>query len=476
MSETLTPLHPILAVDDERGVLRAIDTTLRIAGFNNIITCQDSRQVMGILSKNEVEAVLLDLNIPHIGGEDLLPKINSEYPEIPIIIVTGALDIETAVRCMKAGAFDYVVKPVEQDRLVAAIRRSLDFRELKRENLALKQHIMSAPAVKHEAFVEIITNNNKMLSIFQYIESIAQTSQPVLITGDTGVGKELVAKAIHKLSIRRGRFVAVNAAGLDDNVFSDTLFGHVKGAFTSADQARRGLIELASGGTLFLDEIGDLSHASQVKLLRLLQEHEYLPLGQDEPKKTDARIVVATNKDLWSLQKAGKFRNDLIYRLQTHHVRIPPLHERLDDIPLLVDHFLEEAAKALKKKKPTPPKELYTLLQTYSFPGNIRELQAMVFDAVSRHKSKILSLDVFKSHIVQEQGEIEQINPKIKATGDGIMSFPSTKLPTIKQAVKFLVQEAMKSANNNMSIAAKILGISRQALSKRLKNLDADFL
>ncbi|TET65786.1 MAG: sigma-54-dependent Fis family transcriptional regulator [Candidatus Aminicenantes bacterium] len=319
-----------------------------------------------------------------------------------------------------------------------------------------------------EAFAEIITNSKEMLAIFLYIESISQTFLPVLITGETGVGKELIARSIHSLSGLKGPFVAINVAGLDDNLFSDAIFGHIKGAFTGADKVRRGLVEKASGGTLFLDEIGDLSLVSQAKLLRLLQEREYLPLGQDEPKKTDVRIVTATNQDLWALQRVGKFRKDLNFRLRIHHIYVPPLRERMDDIPLLMDHLLGEAARALNKKKPTLPKEVFKLLGTYSFPGNVRELQTMVFDAVSRHKARILSLEVFKSHIAREYKD-STVPAEVQLEETALLTF-STKLPSIKQATQLLVAEAMKRADGNQSVAARILGISHQALSKRLKS------
>ncbi len=257
------PPYPILIVDDEAAILLSVDTILQMTGLNNVMTCQDSRQVMNILASRPVEAMLLDLNMPHVDGRELLGQINQAFPEIPVIIVTGAVEIETAVQCMKLGAFDYVVKPVEDERLISAVHRAMAFRELKRENLALKQHILSDALEQPEAFADIVTRNKKMLAIFQYIESIAQTSQPVLIRGETGVGKELIARVLHKLSGLKGSFVAVNVAGLDDSVFSDTLFGHAKGAFTGAELERHGLIEKASGGTLFLDEIGDLSPASQ---------------------------------------------------------------------------------------------------------------------------------------------------------------------------------------------------------------------
>lgn len=245
MSSNPHPSNPILIVDDEAAILLAIDTALQMAGLSNTLTCQDSRRVMDLLARHPVEVMLLDLTMPHIDGRELLNRVTHEFPEIPVIIVTGAVDVETAVLCMKSGAFDYVIKPVETDRLVSGVNRAVSFRELKRENFALKQHILTDALEKPEAFTSIITNNKKMLSIFQYIESIAQTSQPVLIRGETGVGKELIARTLHTLSKLKGSFVAVNVAGLDDNVFSDTLFGHVRGAFTGAERDRRGLIEQA---------------------------------------------------------------------------------------------------------------------------------------------------------------------------------------------------------------------------------------
>jgi DNA-binding NtrC family response regulator len=319
-----------------------------------------------------------------------------------------------------------------------------------------------------QAFLEIITNNRDMLSIFKYAESLAHSSQSVLITGETGVGKELLARSIYTLSKLKGRFVAVNVAGLDDNVFSDTLFGHVKGAFTGADRPRKGLIEHAADGMLLLDEIGGLSSASQVKLLRLLQEGEYLPLGQDEIKKTNARIVTSTNENLWALMRLEKFRKDLNFRLRTHHIHLPPLRDRIDDIPLLVDHFLEKSALTLKKKKPTPPKELFSRLETYAFPGNVRELESMVHDAVTIHTGKMLSLDMFKLHINREQ-ETSELPARIETEPNVHLTF-GEKLPTIKEAGNMLVIEAMKRANGNQTLAASMLGITRQALSKRLKS------
>jgi len=311
-----------------------------------------------------------------------------------------------------------------------------------------------------------------MRSIFQYVEAIARTSLPVLITGETGVGKELIARALHRLSGRSGEFVAVNVAGVDDTLFSDTLFGHRRGAFTGADRDRKGLIEQAQNGTLFLDEIGDLRPESQVKLLRLLAEGKYYPLGADMPKLSDARIVVATHRDLRALQQTGSFRKDLFYRLQAHHVHIPPLRERPEDIPILAAHFLEAAARTLGKKPPTAPKELFPLLQSYPFPGNVRELEAMVFDAVSRHKGGTLSLETFKDRTgrkeksARDEGRCRESDSKIE-NGQHAPTFPAN-LPTLKQAERALIREALRRAQGNQTLAASLLGISRRALNNRL--------
>ncbi len=464
------PPLPILLVDDEASWLHGLTVNLRLnAGINNLLTCHDSREVMGLLETEDIGLVLLDLNMPHVSGLELLPLIVQHHPGVPVIILSGMNQLETAVRCMRLGAFDYFVKTTEQERMVAGIRRALSHAELQRENRQLKERFLAEDAEYHEAFSPIVTRHKKMHAIFRYIEAISASAEPVLITGESGVGKELVAKAVHLLSRPDGPWVAHNVAGLDDNVFADTLFGHSRGAFTGAESMRSGAIEKAASGTLFLDEIGDLCLASQVKLLRLLQEKEYFPLGADVPKRLHARIVFATNRDLTAMQTDDSFRKDLYYRLHSHHIEIPPLRERPEDIPLLLDHFLQEAADALGKKKPTPPDELSTLLLTYHFPGNIRELRAMVFDAVSLHQSRKLSMESFKKAIgfSRLEGNLTAGSEQDRA-GESVMVFPD-QLPTLKQMTELGVAEAMKRARGNQNIAARLLGISPQALSKRLK-------
>ena len=462
------PSLPVLMVDDEEHLLISFDTVLRTNGINNILLCHDSREVATVLSQNRIGVMVLDLIMPHISGEEILSNVSRDFPEIPIIIVTGVDEIDTAVKCVRSGAFDYMVKPVEEGRLIISVKRAIDFRELQRENISLKTRIISRKLDHPEAFSEIVTGDEAMHGLFQYAEAIADSPMPILITGETGVGKELLVNAIHSLSACKGKLVKVNIAGLDDNMFADTLFGHRKGAFTGADNTHLGLIERASGGTLFLDEIGDLSPFSQIKLLRLLQDREYYPIGGDHPQFTDTRIIAATNLTLKDLFRSDTFRKDLYYRLQTHHLHIPPLRERVEDIRVLLPHFLDGASRELGRKIPTPPKELYALLSTYHFPGNIRELQSMVYDAVSKHGAGKLPMNTFASYMDERRS-----SKKPDAIGSGSKwSFhfsPFEPVPTLKDAEERLIAEALRRSEGNQSIAARLLGISRQALNRRLK-------
>jgi two-component system response regulator HydG len=455
---------PVLLVDDDPQFLLSAGTTLRAAGVEPVLTVEDSRQVLPLLAKRDVSVLVLDLTMPHLSGEELLKRVREEFPHLPVIVMTGLNEVETAVSCMREGVFNYLVKPVESSRFVASVSRAREMRELQEEVSSLKMRLLSGRLERPEAFSGILSISRKMFGIFHYLEAIARSSQPILITGETGAGKELIARAVHAISASRGAFVAVNVAGLDDTMFSDTLFGHTKGAFTGAEQARDGLIAQASGGTLFLDEIGDLKDSSQVKLLRLLEEREYYPLGSDVFRRTDARVICATHQHPTELLSAKTLRKDLYYRLTGHHVHVPPLRERPEDLPLLVEHFLEEAARSLGKKKPTPPPELFTLLSAYGFPGNVRELKMMIHDAVARHGSGVLSLDSFRKVVGPAGPSDERVAP---AGGDPSLSIPG-RFPTLKEAEEFLVSEALKRSRDNQGVAATLLGITRQALNKRL--------
>lgn len=468
MNEKKYPEFGILLVDDEPAWLLSLTVALeRCAGITNVVTCQESRKALDMVGKQGIGLVLLDLVMPQLGGEEFLELVREQHPEVATIVISGMNQLETAVRCVKLGAFDYFVKTDEEDRLINGVMRAVRMIELERENRKMSRSLLSPGGPRHpEAFSAIITADRAMQGIFAYLEAIAQSPQPILVTGESGVGKEQVAQVAHKLSGRQGAIVAVNVAGLDDQLFADTLFGHVRGAFSGAEQARRGMIEEAADGTLFLDEIGDLSIPSQVKLLRLLQEGEYFPLGSDRPKRIASRVIVATHQDLAAKLEAGTFRRDLYYRLCTHLVRIPPLRERKGDIPLLLGHFLEEAARALGKKKPTPPKELAQLLANYAFPGNVRELKAMVYDAVSVHRERILSMETFLKVVGRME---EQKEKSSRPAADRNLFTLVEQLPTFGEAAEMLVEEAMARAHGNQSMAARLLGITQSALCKRLK-------
>jgi two-component system nitrogen regulation response regulator GlnG len=456
---------PILVVDDEPRLLHSVSVALRGAGFPQVVTVDDTRKVAPLLSEQPVGAVLLDLSMPELSGRTLLDQVTADYPDVPVIVLTATNDLETAVACMQAGAKDYLVKPVEASRLISALKRVIEVRALEAELLSLKARVLEDTPHERTAFTDIITHDRTMFAIFRYLEAIAPSPQPVLITGETGTGKELVARALHRLSGRSGDLVTVNTAGLDDTLFTDSLFGHTRGAFTGADRARDGLVNVAGDGTLFLDEIGELAMASQVKLLRLLQDGGYYPLGADRPRQCRARIIVATNRDVARAVAEGAFRNDLYYRLRIHHFALPPLRARLDDLPLLVSHFVERAATTLGKPAPAAPAALYTLLRTHPFPGNVRELEAMVFDAVARQKGSMLGLQSFRD-------AIEATSPPIETPGAGtptpMEDLLRDRLPTLDEAQDTLVAEALRRAEGNQGIAARMLGLSRQALNKRL--------
>ncbi|EAQ64911.1 sigma-54 dependent DNA-binding response regulator [Marinomonas sp. MED121] len=468
MSNNIYPNFGILLVDDEDSFLRSLSMTLkRRGGINHLYQCNDSRKVLSMLEQHPIELVLLDLNMPNVMGMSLLEQILESHPNVSVIIISGMNQIEIAMQCIRLGALDYFVKTTDENHLIEGIKRTIRTIEMRFENHSLRSRFFNDTLEHPEVFETILTQDKNMRSIFQYLEAIAASNQPIMINGESGVGKELIAQAIHKLSNKSGPIISVNVAGLDDNMFSDTLFGHSRGAFSGAEKARAGMIEQANGGTLFLDEIGDLSLMSQVKLLRLLQEGEYYPLGSDHPKRLNARVVVATHQDLTQKQEAGEFRKDLYYRLQTHQVSIPPLRQRHGDIAILLDLFLEEAATELNKTKPAIPKELPVLLSNYAFPGNVRELRALAFKAMGLHRSKMLSMDSFK----------ELISPKdlSQAWSDDTeeqtcISFnPEQSLPSLTEVGDLLIDEAMQRAKGNQSIASRLIGISQPALSKRIK-------
>ena len=459
--------NSILLVGEDQQAQEQTKLLLLNAGVGTVLALADSRATLSFLEQHGVSLVVLDMT-PAMYAAELLPKILREYPHIPVVVETASADANIAVSCMKSGAVDYMIRPFESGRMVTAVECALSSGDSRQEALSLKECLLNDRLEHAEAFAAIKTGCRKMRSIFQYTEVIARSPQAVLITGETGVGKELFAQAIHRVSKVRGQFVSINVAGLDDAMFSDTLFGHKKGAFTGADQYRDGLVSKAAMGTLFLDEIGDLNELSQVKLLRLLQEREYYPVGADMVKSSTARIILATNVDLQERIKEGRFRRDLYYRLCSHQIRIPALRERREDIPLLLDTFIEEAAAHFGRDVPVVAPELVKALTEYDFPGNVRELQARVSDAVARNEEGMLTPDDFPG-VAASLPPCRPVSSVVPtAENAGIYSLFG-RLPTFHEIEDYLIVEALKISEGNYAVAASILGVTRQTISKRLK-------
>jgi len=455
----------ILVVEDEHYVRESLTVYLDDVGYR-VLAAENGQRGLELFRLETPDIVMTDLRMPVMDGFALVEAIAAESEFTPIVVVSGVGAVDEAVRAMRMGAWDYLSKPiVNLEELQITLERSLERARTKYELERLRRHLVAGTLENETAFGGVVTTSARMRAIFLYLESVAPSRQPVLISGETGTGKELIARAVHSLSGVDGPFVAINLAGLDDAMFSDTLFGHQRGAYTGADRAREGLIRQASGGTLFLDEIGDLSPGSQVKLLRLLQEGEYLPLGADKVQSSDARIVAATHADLKRSMEMGTFRPDLYYRLCSHRVELPPLRDRPEDLPLLAAHFLEKAAARLGKPLPVAPPELNSYLAAYRFPGNIRELESLIHDAVARSASRILSLESVVAAIGSDL--LATVSAVPAASRCQACPF-GEKFPTLKGAEDFLIAEALRLAGNNQRLAAAYLGITRQALNKRL--------
>ncbi len=459
----MNPARPILLVDDDRSVLLSEKLALSIKGIDNVIPCGDSRDALSLIERHGCGIAIVDLVMPHMDGMALQEAIAEKFPEVVVILLTGMDKAETAVACMKRGAFDYLLKPVDASRLAACATRAITEMEARLERERIRASLFKRDLERPDAFTDIITASPRISLIFKYIEAVAPTPLPILICGETGVGKELFARATHKASGRSGGFVPVNCAGIDDTYFSDTLFGHAARAFTGVDKARDGLISKAAGGTLFLDEIGDLHPESQIKLLRLLQEGSYYKLGSDTSELSTARIVAATNVDLAAAQKQGRFRKDLYYRLHSHRIDIPALRERAEDIPALLVHFLEAAAEKLGKAVPTVPQELPAYVASYHFPGNVRELEGMVYDAVARHQGGVMSCECFRTAIGKAKSGSA---PEATRLPEAIL-FPDP-LPALPDVEKALAVEALRRAGGNKSLAALLMGVTRKTFRAKL--------
>ncbi|WP_303850857.1 sigma-54 dependent transcriptional regulator [Seleniivibrio woodruffii] len=455
----------VFIIDDEKMITDSYAIFMKRSGITDYTIYNDPREFAGNIDNINPMIVFVDLQMPYHTGEELLELIKKKHPAASVIIVTGNNDVSTAVRCIHKGALNFLVKPLDSERFAAAYHAAVNANQMHMEINALRSAMRFEENPDVADFHGIITSDGKMKEVFRYIESVSKSSFPVLITGETGVGKELFARAVHECSLRKGLFAPVNVAGLDDTMFSDTLFGHVKGAFTGADKPRQGFVAAAEGGTLFLDEIGDMAESAQVKLLRLLQEKVYSPLGSDKYITANVRIVAATNAGLEERVQAGKFRQDLFYRLTTHRIEIPPLRDRAGDIEHLALMFYNKALKEVGMERADHlPAYIIRTLKNCDFQGNVRQLQAVMSDMAmvfsGRKPSECDAAAFFSRHGIRSASAQGSSGHTFSYFGD---------FPTLKEIEHYTVEYALKESDGNISSAAKLLGITRQALHKRLK-------
>jgi len=367
----------ILVVDDEEIVLKSCRKILE-GGGHEVFTALSGQEAFDLLRREPFDIVITDVKMPGVDGMEVLEKVKKEYPDILVIIITGYSTVQSAVQAMKLGAFDYIPKPFTPDEVLVVVEKALEKKSLIYENIYLRKELEAK-----YGFDNIIGSSPKMQEVYRLIRKVAPTDSTVLIRGDSGTGKELIARAIHFNSPRKQkRFVPVDCGVLAKELLESELFGHVKGSFTGAIVSKPGLFEIADGGSIFLDEIGDTSPNFQSKLLRVIQEREFTPVGGVKPKKVDLRLIVATNKDLEKLVEENKFREDLFYRLNVITIVIPPLKERKDDIPLLAYHFLRKYAKEMKKGIKSISVDVMNVLTAYSWPGNVRQLENVIERAI----------------------------------------------------------------------------------------------
>ncbi|MDA3809595.1 MAG: sigma-54 dependent transcriptional regulator [Spirochaetaceae bacterium] len=453
--------NTIVLIDDESSILVSLEMILNSEGFNSLKLFDNGQEGLEFIRSGQAAVVVLDLNMPEVGGEEILKIIKNEQPLLPVIIITGMNDLTTAIEIMKMGAFDFLTKPNDISRVAVTVQNAIKLGELQKSLNQLKKEFFKDDLAFPDKFSHILSRNKSMLKIFHFMEAISHTTQPVLITGETGVGKELFARALHSLSNKSGDFVPVDVSCYDGQMLTDILFGHVKGAYTGADINRGGLVKAAKSGSLFLDEIGDLNFEAQSVLLRFIQEREYRQGGDDKLMHSDAKIILATNRNLPKLVEEGKFRKDLFYRLETHNISIPPLRKRTDDLYILVEYFIYKTCKELDKDLLEIPPGFINRLEEYSFPGNVRELQNLIFNAVTVSKNGMISFDSISDKIDKSHKPDNTVSSYKFITG--------FELPTLKEAEQLLIDEALRRTDNHQGNAAELLGISRQALNKRIR-------
>jgi DNA-binding NtrC family response regulator len=447
----------LLAIDDNQSVLNFLRILILQKNKYEIDILQDSAQAYDILKKNDYDVLLLDMDMPNVTGLDLLKFIVNNNISIRTIVLTGVEDIDLAISAMKLGTYDYLLKPVDEAQLFKTIDAAIEQNEINKKKIHITNKFTLDDLKHRDVFKDIITNDEKMLRDFQLAEMFAQTDNSILIWGESGSGKELIAKAIHRISGRKDKkFVAVNAGSFAQELFSSEFFGYEKGAFTGASKDKAGFLEEAEGGTLFLDEIGELALSIQVKLLRVLQEEEFYRLGSTKNLKSDIRIIAATNKNLFEEIKKGSFRKDLFFRLNINSINLPPLRERKGDIELLAGYFLNMFNLKYGKKIEKISDPVLNCLKGYSFPGNVRELMNIINSAIIVESSKVLTKKSLPNYFLG--------NNNVSAY------FEEEEIPESLENIEMLhIQKVLQYTHNNNTRAAGILGISRVSLISKIK-------
>jgi DNA-binding NtrC family response regulator len=445
--------YNILVIDDEAAQRDVLTGYLKKKG-DKIFSASSGREGIEIAGRNPVDIILSDFKMPDLNGIEVLEQVKKINPEISFVIVTAYGTVENAVKAMRLGAFDYISKPVDLDELDLMIERIIEHKNLKSENQLLKTQLQEKYKIS-----SIVSQSQKMEEVINVAVRVADSKANVLITGENGTGKEVLAKAIHYISPRKDKpFVAVNVPALTETLLESELFGHEKGAFTGADKMKKGRFEIAHGGTIFLDEVGDIPQSIQVKLLRVLQEHQFERVGGTEKIEVDVRIIAATNKNLEQKIKDRTFREDLYYRLNVVSIKIPPLRERKEDILPMIEGFIEKYGKENNKEKLEISKETVDMLMKYNYPGNVRELENIIERAVVLTRGRVITLNDLPMNI---KGFKEE--KTLAALGKGTLT------EQVEAIEKQLIFDALRESEGNQTKAGKLLGLTERNLRYKLK-------
>jgi two-component system, NtrC family, response regulator PilR len=462
----------LLIVDDEPSMRDMLRIVMRRDGYD-VEVAANGKEAIEMLKRERIDLLLSDIRMPDVSGVDVLRAAKEANRDIVAFMMTAFASTDTAVEAMRLGAVDYFTKPFNMDELRLKVRQHLETLRLKQENVLLKRALNT----KNE-FCNIIGRSNAMLDLFKMIETIAKTNSTVLITGESGTGKDLVARAVHYNSLRREHpFVALNCGGLPETLLESELFGHMRGAFTGADSNKKGLVEVAERGTIFLDEIGEMNQAMQVKLLRVLQERRFRRLGGTEEVHADIRVIAATNQDLQKMVAEGRFREDLYYRINVIHVHLPPLRDRLEDVPLLADHFLTKYAQGVEKPVRGISHEAQDLLSAYVWPGNVRELENAIERAVALEQTPLVLPESLPGQVRAGAGM-----PGRGVTAAAPAAASASSLPEIKEGFdlealgeefyRHYIALALEKTGGVQSKAADMLGMSFRSFRYYAKKLN----